>query len=66
MRAIAFYPTRAAARPTTIGIFTLPLAEEAPAVAGHQRCYCSPTATAAPRWPCATWYWRWPSAASWW
>ncbi|WP_374438994.1 alpha/beta hydrolase family protein [Pseudomonas panipatensis] len=35
MRAIAFYPTRAAARPTTIGIFTLPLAEEAPAVAGH-------------------------------
>ena len=35
MRAIAFYPTRAQVAPTTIGLFTLPLAEEAPAVAGR-------------------------------
>lgn len=35
MRAIAFYPTRAAVSPTTLGLFTLPLAEEAPAVAGR-------------------------------
>lgn len=30
MRAIAFYPTRAPVQPTTIGLFTLPLAEDAP------------------------------------
>ncbi|KSW27375.1 MULTISPECIES: putative lipoprotein signal peptide [Pseudomonas] len=35
MRAIAFYPTRAPTAPTTLGPFTLPLAEEAPAVAGR-------------------------------